>query len=791
MKRLFAVLVGIEDYPIDRHCLNGCLNDIAAMHSFLKEYTKSSLEYPSPLVLRNKRAYRKNVIDAFSFFDQARDSDICLFYYSGHGSQVYSNADFWNHPSKMEESLVCYDSRQPGGLDLMDKEIAYLIWKATEGKAIHFLSIMDSCHSGSATRRIKTEGLKRIEPAHKPENHEDYLGFETWDQGNLQLRSGKYVHLAASRENETAKEDFFVDVGEFRGVFTYCLLEELEKGGYHQPYSELINRTRSSVKRWTSQQNPELLLNQMPGNSGFLDNQIKHGTQFFVSFDPYKETWLLNAGQVQNITRPIPDFPTLLKVNLGTQIRIASISEVGVNESVIEGLEGADQSLTYPAWMKQNALPSLKVGIDDAIPPSIKDAIIESLEEKPGLEYTQKPGKYQVTMLENALILVQRGNLIPLFKRVQVDLELDNSDRIGRFLTNVQSIAKWENALGMNNPITGINQVEYKLEIGVLRDPNEYQSDTPALIPITNPEKPIPIQYEDTFGAMHMMVYNTSENDLWMGCLYLSSDYGIKDDYMKVQRVAPGASINLIFAHEGKEYKNLPAYVAEEYLTWGINRITDYLKLFIAHSPIDITSLCQQALQLDFQKRSRRSRNSGHQPPKLIEADTWKVVDLELSITKKLDDIELVPFSFSHLAGITIQPPTMVRGMARLSDYVDVAKSIALPPPETSGFGSFSQLTRSIGDSAGFEILELYNLDDSDQISEASPLRIIGDRHDIQMEGLVPIAFDPTAGEYRQIGRSTSDREIQITTLPPLSRSIDPRSKAGTIKILFAKSEGP
>ena len=115
---------------------------------------------------------RENIVKAFDHFKDAKAEagDYCLFYYSGHGSFMTAPDVFADYePSGELQTLVCLDSRQEGGRDLIDKELGYLIAKTLDGKVpedgpkVHFLSIMDCCHSGSNTRGDEPDIVARME----------------------------------------------------------------------------------------------------------------------------------------------------------------------------------------------------------------------------------------------------------------------------------------------------------------------------------------------------------------------------------------------------------------------------------------------------------------------------------------------------------------------------------------------------------------------------------------------------------------------------------------------------
>lgn len=114
MQKLFALLVAIDEYPIDRHRLNGCVNDLNDVESYLSNhFDKETVDY-RPLILLNEEATRENIIKGFDHFSEATAEDICLFYFCGHGSQAPAPEEFWHiEPDRMNESLVCWNSRLP------------------------------------------------------------------------------------------------------------------------------------------------------------------------------------------------------------------------------------------------------------------------------------------------------------------------------------------------------------------------------------------------------------------------------------------------------------------------------------------------------------------------------------------------------------------------------------------------------------------------------------------------------------------------------------------------------
>ena len=128
-RNIYALLVGIDKYQDPVPSLQGCVNDITAIAQYLEERVTQDQDQLHLHILQDREATRQAIIDGFrQHLCNAQSNDVVLFYYSGHGSQEQAPQEFWHlEPDKLNETLVCYDSRQEGGWDLADKELAKLI----------------------------------------------------------------------------------------------------------------------------------------------------------------------------------------------------------------------------------------------------------------------------------------------------------------------------------------------------------------------------------------------------------------------------------------------------------------------------------------------------------------------------------------------------------------------------------------------------------------------------------------------------------------------------------------
>ena len=153
---LWALLVGIDGYKAVNR-LNGCVNDVEAMRTFL---INQRIPEDHILVLTDQQASRAAILRTFEEFlinnPAIAFNDQILFHYSGHGSQMPDTTGV--EPDGYNETIVPYDSRTQGIYDIPDKVLASLLARLATMKGTNITVILDSCHSGSGTRNIALQG---------------------------------------------------------------------------------------------------------------------------------------------------------------------------------------------------------------------------------------------------------------------------------------------------------------------------------------------------------------------------------------------------------------------------------------------------------------------------------------------------------------------------------------------------------------------------------------------------------------------------------------------------------
>lgn len=247
-RTLYALFVGIDNYPAGDG-LDHSYESASALYNFVCDKRRTNAEWSvQAKILHDKDAKRQHIIRELESLAKAKQGDVCLFYYAGHGS--YEPRDHAARTVIKEdklETILCVDSRTPGILDLADKELAYIIHKIVN-KGVHFVAIMDCCNSGNNTRE-EEYGLKvsTAAPNIRPRKLEEFYGYKE-SKPNFPVTS-KHVQMAACLAEGRA----------YDGLFTKTLLEVLtnkdKAAKIPHTYDKIMEVVKAKIK---TKQTPDL-----------------------------------------------------------------------------------------------------------------------------------------------------------------------------------------------------------------------------------------------------------------------------------------------------------------------------------------------------------------------------------------------------------------------------------------------------------------------------------------------------------------------------------------------------
>lgn len=250
-----AIVIGINNYksahPFSDTVPNlyGALTDAEAMDVILRSQGFEIIP------LRDKQASRAAILgalDAQIDRQRAKDGDLLVFFFAGHGSYVTNPTT--TEPDHRDETIIPADaneSTQPGGPlpFIRDKELASR-FNAALALGIRVVAIFDSCHSGSIARGLPRKGRTRFAPPPAtsfPEPTSTEKPPE--DRGAL--------IFSAAQEDEPARE--FEINGKMWGRFTHALSQVLTRPNvFTEPASLTRQRVEATMHAYGALQEPKL-----------------------------------------------------------------------------------------------------------------------------------------------------------------------------------------------------------------------------------------------------------------------------------------------------------------------------------------------------------------------------------------------------------------------------------------------------------------------------------------------------------------------------------------------------
>ena len=368
---IHALLIGIDYYKPNRlyKSLKGAVRDINLVDTFLRKTLKLPAEcihrLTSPnqedtALLEARSAQEQeptyaNIVNTFNeITESAQPGEQVYIHYSGHGGRATTIYPFKQEPN--DEGIVPMDiGDTEEGRYLRDVEMTTLLKRMTD-KGLIVTMILDSCHSGGATR-----GDAEIRSAGETDNAQRTSQSLVATPGELEQnwldltrnraigaavlpQSREYVLLAACCPNEYAYE-YAVNGGtERNGALTYWMIDTLTSvatSGQPLTYKLLHDRVNAQIQSKFPQQIPMIL----GESSRLVFGSETWSTPFTVAvIKVVSDTQItLNAGQAQGLSKgtrfSIYPFKTTDFTDKERQVAIVELTRVDASESTARVLK--------------------------------------------------------------------------------------------------------------------------------------------------------------------------------------------------------------------------------------------------------------------------------------------------------------------------------------------------------------------------------------------------------------------------------------------------------------------
>jgi triacylglycerol esterase/lipase EstA (alpha/beta hydrolase family) len=839
---VYALLVGIDKYKSPVPPLRGCENDIRNIQTILEKRIFGQDYTLKCKKLLNEDAKILAVIDGFrSHLSQAKKDDVALFYYSGHGSQARTHPKFRHLESDgLDETLVCYDSREPGKNDLADKEISKLISEVAKSGA-HVIVILDSCHSGSGTRNFNMATVRRVETDFRERDHYTINITEEDAQTTkdvsaevksrwLNLPQGRHILLAACRDDEEAKET--QEGGSPRGVFSYCLTKTLQDMATSLTYRDLLNRVNALARTRAAQQNPLVEATNLEDmNQPFLGGAIREHPNYFTLRHDKEDGWVIDGGAVHGIAPVDGDETTLLAVfsleadleeikDLKTSIGEARVTAQQAAQSKVsvkfkDGIE-LDKDMTYKAIVVSTPLAPLKVQVSgNAEGVKLFRAALNTAEggDSPSLlvRITEGRSNYKLIALDTGFRIRRSSDDRPL----TVDVKGLTEESARTALARLEHIARWVRIMELKNTPRQLPTDAVKMDIFLVEQDPRTKEVTEKLLDITEEnELRLPYTFAESKWRkpkIRIRLTNTTDQKLFCSLLNLTETYKVWPGMLPnggewIHPKGPDSTGEL-WAMSGK---NIALEVPDDFWKHGVIEFKDWMKLIVSTEECNTAVLEQDKLDVSFTKSLKASMRSG--PMSTLNRLMQRVRTRDMGPDTDDEDMlpdwytaevlfttvrpqESIPTSQTAKLNpqVTLQGHSKLKANARLGTVPQASRDagmLRLPAilrddPNTVQPFEFS--TSRSGD-VGLSVLELNDIDAASvrEVTPQDPLVIHVDTRLEDNQHVLPVAFD---GEFfLPLGfaeRKENSVAIKIERLP--EPTVNARSLFGSIRIFFHK----
>lgn len=266
-----ALVVGIDKYKNPAWNLEGCTMDAAVMSGMLQDHFGFPGDHVR--VVLDDRATKANILGRLDWLVRdAKQGDVLVFFYAGHGSQV-RDRDGDELEDAMDEILCPHDLDWD---DPLTDDILHSYFTRVQ-KGVNLTIIFDCCHSGTGTRslwapvspegeigEIEYQKTRYIKPPLDIEHRSRGIVLRVRRIGETVIKEN-HILLAACTSAQEAQEKRFR--GQARGAFSYYFAEALKrvdwKLSYREAHQDTLVRLRDhGFVQIPQLEGPEELLNR-------------------------------------------------------------------------------------------------------------------------------------------------------------------------------------------------------------------------------------------------------------------------------------------------------------------------------------------------------------------------------------------------------------------------------------------------------------------------------------------------------------------------------------------------
>ncbi|MEO0733895.1 MAG: caspase family protein, partial [Bacteroidota bacterium] len=787
---IHALFVAITDYPDGVSDLPGCTNDLHAIRAFFADYASVNGATFVPTVLHNAEATRPGVIKAFEEFAAAGQDDVCVFYFSGHGSQVPAPREFWDQePDRKCEAMVLADYGQPSGGFLVDKELSYLLATHTKN-AGQVLVLVDSCHSGTITRMHdatpRTTALNIMNLAFADfHGHQEYKP----EEGFFRPPVRPHFTFAACRPEQVAME--MPIRGVRHGLFTHYLIEVMSTTNLSEvSYRGLADRVRVRVKNHYPKQ--DVFVEASTGlslDTAFFNGKLPQGRNQLLHFDR-TAGWFFEQGEVAGIR--VRDTGTVLD---GEEDRAFTVRRTEAGRSFVVPQDWMDEAKApYPIVQLAKQADPLPIFVFGEGMSFYEKTIKRYIDKEDNLRLAKQAAeaRYHVKILPDyGLSLTLPKEERPLFETTKKWAEA-----IPDFIQKLAKIATYESILAMapsTNALDLDRIVDIKLEQVFVDDYGDVvrtaEMDTDGCAVFAYQKVPDYEELEAPNLRLSVKVNEVYDGDLYVGMLFLDEAFGISNQFLKVEKIsARDAALRTRTVSDGNSASYVVLTFSDELQSWGLTEITNYLKVVVSETPLQLETYEQKGLtqQVRIEKGGGMRGAAAKLPRRRRRRDRWGVKNIPITIYRP-QITSTGTTATPDVISITSQPEGFSSEMMIMDASLSVTRSLASNTPTCPTKGLLLEPVSLMGSrttaaaETPLDMVQLMDVQNAAAVTAATPLRMRAGN--AATEGAMVLAFDEESRRYYPVGFPDPETgELVVQSLPEETPEEYTRSLGGSVK---------
>jgi len=295
-----ALIIAVGDYPKSTGW--GAISSVNDVPLIKQALLNQGFSEDNITTLINDQATKQGIVTALEKLkSELKPGDIVVIHYSGHGQQIFD--DNGDEIDDKDEALVPFDAwvkythNYHGENHLRDDELNSIIAniRNTLGKNGQLLMLLDSCHSGSATRGGVTRGGEPTfaPPGWKAKEEDKTKGSAMLEREKVSDDAAPFVMMTGASADELNYEY------EGYGSLSFAFSKAMSELGSDFTYRQLFSNIAANMNVISPKQTPTI-----EGDVDyklFKGEYVKQQPYFSVTKIPTSTVIQVNGGKLQGL----------------------------------------------------------------------------------------------------------------------------------------------------------------------------------------------------------------------------------------------------------------------------------------------------------------------------------------------------------------------------------------------------------------------------------------------------------------------------------------------------------